>query len=127
MRPRLLPLAGLALTISSSAIAQASPLLETAGGIGSNSGFQGVVSGPGAASTYVNPALLADAPDEFTLSFALIGQQIGVDLQGRTPGTDIPLIVGSRGVTTNGQPLPADIVPTQWLNHGGPNGFTARP
>jgi hypothetical protein len=125
--PRVLLLLGFGLTLASPATAVASPLIETMGGVGSNAGFQGVVTGPGAASTYFNPAMLTDASDEISVGPALIEQQIGVTLQGRTPGADVPLIVGGRGVTSNGQPLPASVVPTQWLNQGGPNGFTKRP
>ncbi|HTQ41409.1 MAG TPA: hypothetical protein VMI75_01545, partial [Polyangiaceae bacterium] len=52
--------------------AQASPLIELAGPVGGNAGVQGVVSGPGAASTYFNPALLADADDGVLLGFSLV-------------------------------------------------------
>ncbi|HEY6458586.1 MAG TPA: hypothetical protein VIY73_00505, partial [Polyangiaceae bacterium] len=107
--------------------AHASPLVEAMGAVGGNAGDQGVVTGPGAASTYFNPALLADAPDEVGLGFAVISEQLGVTLEGRTPGADVPLVVGGRGVTSKGLPLPADIVPTQWLNNGSSSGFAARP
>jgi hypothetical protein len=107
--------------------AAASPLVEAMGAVGGNAGDQGVVAGPGAASTYFNPALLVDAPDEVGLGFAVISEQLGVTLEGRTPGADVPLVVGGRGVTSKGLPLPADIVPTQWLNNGSSSGFAARP
>ena len=112
---------------ASAAPASASPLLEVMGPVGGNGGFQGVVSGPGAASTYFNPALLADAPDELTLSVGLISEQLGVTLEGRLPGGDVPLVIGGRGVTSGGQPLPASVVPTQWLSQGSGQGFVARP
>lgn len=114
-------------SVLSPASAGASPLIEAMGAVGDNAGEQGVVAGPGAASTYFNPAMLSEANDEWTIGVALISQQIGVTLDGRTPGANVPLIVGGRGVTSNGQPLAQSTVPTQWLQQGGPNGFTARP
>jgi hypothetical protein len=137
IRPVLAASALLVLGVPS--VAHASPLIETMGAVGDNAGFQGVVSGPGAASTYFNPALLTDADDELTLGFALISEQLGVTLEGRPAGADVPLVVGTRGVVgPNGQPLPSDVVPTQWLNQGcaagssagqcpAPGGFAARP
>jgi hypothetical protein len=118
--------------------AHASPLIETMGAVGDNAGAQGVVAGPGAASTYFNPALLAAADDEVLLGFALVSEQMGITLDGRPAGSDVPLVVGSRGVVDpTGRPLPPDIVPTQWLKQGcpagsgqgqcPPPGFAARP
>jgi long-chain fatty acid transport protein len=137
--PRPVLAASVLLALGVPAIAHASPLIETMGAVGDNAGFQGVVSGPGSASTYFNPALLTDADDGLTVGFALISQQLGVTLEGRPPGADVPLVVGTRGVVgPNGQPLPSDVVPTQWLNQGcaagsssgqcpAPGGFAARP
>jgi hypothetical protein len=118
--------------------ARASPLIETTGAVGDNGGAQGVVTGAGAASTYFNPALLVDADDEVLVGFVLVSEQIGLTLDGRPAGSDVPLVVGSRGVLDpTGRPLPPDIVPTQWLKQGCPAGagqgqcpgpgFTARP
>jgi long-chain fatty acid transport protein len=115
----------------------ASPLLDASGPVGGTGGAQGVVSGASSASTYFNPALLVDAEDSALLGFALSSEQIGVTLDGRRGG-DVPLSVGSRNILgPNGQPLPNDVVPTQWLNQGCPAGtqagtcpapgFTARP
>jgi long-chain fatty acid transport protein len=113
--------------------AEASPLIDLVGSIGDNAGYQGSVSGPGAASTYFNPAMLMDADENVLLSFVLMTQQIGVTLDGRDGG-DVPLIVGQRNlVGPNGQPIPNTVVPTQWLNHGcfppqcPAPGFPARP
>ena len=132
--------ASMVLALGVPSLAHASPLIETMGAVGDNAGFQGVVSGPGAASTYFNPALLTDASDELTLGFALISEQLGVTLEGRPSGADVPLVVGTRGVVgADGKtPLPSDVVPTQWLNKGcpagsgsgqcpAPGGFAARP
>jgi long-chain fatty acid transport protein len=140
-RARALPLSLLLLVGLSSvaSVARASPLIETTGSVGGNAGVQGVVSGPGAASTYFNPALLIDADDELLLGFAMISEQLGVTLDGRPAGADVPLVVGTRGVVgPDGNPLPPDIVPTQWLKQGcppgsaagqcpAPGGFLARP
>jgi len=121
----------------SPASGRASPLIETTGAVGDQAGDQGVVSGPGAASTYFNPALLVDADDEVLLGFALVSEQMGVTLDGRTGG-DVPLAVGGRDIVDpNGNPIPNGTVPTQWLQHGCPGGtapgdcpppgFAARP
>jgi hypothetical protein len=138
--PALVASVPLALAVlSSTSVVRASPLVETMGAVGDNAGFQGVVSGPGTASTYFNPALLTDADDELALGFAVISEQMGVTLEGRPASADVPLAVGTRGVVgPNGQPLPSDVVPTQWLNQGcaagssagqcpAPGGFAARP
>ena len=105
--------------------AQASPLIELAGPVGGNAGVQGVVSGPGAASTYFNPALLTDADDGVLLGFSLVSEQMGITLQGRNGG-DVPPVVSGRNIlvpTPSGvQPLPNDVVPTQWLQQGCPAG-----
>src|SRR5580692_6687738 len=96
------PLVVFALAALAPSSAWASPLLETMGAVGGNAGAQGVASGPASASTYFNPALLSE--------------QIGVTLDGRPAGADVPVIVGSRGVVdANGKPLPPSVVPTQWL------------
>lgn len=103
--------------------ANASPLLDTVGPVGGNAGAQGVVSGPGAASTYANPALLVDAEDGFLVSYGFVSEQIGVTLEGRPSGSDVPLAVGSRDiVTADGQALPNDRMPTAWLRDGCPGG-----
>jgi len=105
--------------------AKASPLLQTTQSIGDNAGAQGVVAGPGAASSYFNPALLTEADENFLLAFALVSEQVGVTLDGRRGG-DVPLAVGGRDVVTpNGTPIPNDVVPTQWLGQGCPAGTKA--
>lgn len=117
--PIALPLAFAALLVADAA--GASPLIEIAGPIGGNAGEQGVISGPGAASTYFNPALLTDADDGVLLGFSVVSEQMGITLQGRNGG-DVPLAVGGRNILVPGatglQPLPNDVVPTQWLQQG---------
>jgi long-chain fatty acid transport protein len=103
--------------------ASATPLLDTAGPVGGNAGAQGVVSGPGAASTYFNPAQLIAAEDGFLTSFGFVSEQIGVTLDGRPAGSDVPLAVGARDVVgRDGSALPNDRVPTAWLASGCPGG-----
>jgi hypothetical protein len=106
-------------------VAVASPLIETVGSVGGNAGEQGVVAGPGAASTYFNPALLIDADSELLLAYVLVSEQVGITLQGRPPGSDVPLAAGNRGsILVPNQsgsglvPLPNSVVPTQWLQQG---------
>jgi hypothetical protein len=118
---------GLALlaSLSSARTAHASPLIELTGSVGDNGGMQGVVSGPGAASTYFNPALLNDADDGILFAYELVSEQVGVTLYGRHGG-DVPLSVGSRTITSpSGVPIPNDVVPTQWLQNGCPAGTGA--
>jgi long-chain fatty acid transport protein len=127
MRPllRCIPLSILLLGGLAPATVRASPLLEAPGSVGDNAGAQGVVSGPGAASTYFNPALLVFAEDDLLLGFAIISEQVGVTLEGRTGG-EVPLVVGGRDVfAPNGTPLPNSVVPTQWLQQGCPPGTGA--
>ena len=138
-RARLVPIASLLLVLGVTSAAGASPLIETMGSVGGNAGAQGVVSGPGSASTYFNPALLVDADDELLVGVALASEQLGVTLDGRPAGADVPLVVGTRGaVGPDGKPLPPDVVPSQWLKQGcpagsgsgqcpAPGGFAARP
>jgi long-chain fatty acid transport protein len=105
--------------------ASASPTLDTVGPVGGNAGVQGVVSGPGAASTYFNPAMLADAEDELLLGYTVLSEQVGVTLDGRRGG-DVPLSVGDRDILgPDGQPIANDSVPTQWLERGCPAGTAA--
>jgi hypothetical protein len=129
--------AALFVHLSGERLADASPLIELVGSVGDNGGMQGVVSGPGASSTYFNPALLIDADDSVLFAYELVSEQVGVTLYGRTGG-NVPLSVGTRTITSpSGVPLPNDVVPTQWLQQGCPAGtgpgqcpapgFAARP
>ena len=121
---KLVGLATATLAVVYPAVVRASPLIEQFGSVGDNAGRQGVVSGPGAASVYFNPAALTEAEDSFLVAFAFISQQIGVTLDGRNGG-DVPLSVGAHDILgPNGQPLPNDVVPTQWLQNGCPAGTT---
>ncbi|MDF2691661.1 MAG: hypothetical protein K0S65_44 [Labilithrix sp.] len=98
--------------------AKASPLLDTVGPVGGNAGFQGVVSGPGAASTYYNPAMLTEASEELLLGYTVLSEQIGVTLDGRRGG-NVPMAMGQRDILgADGVPIANDSVPTQWLDEG---------
>jgi long-chain fatty acid transport protein len=128
---RILFFSSVTLILLAASPAGASPLVDLVGSIGDNAGGQGVVSGPGAASTYFNPAMLMEAEESVLLSFVVLTQQIGVTLDGRDGG-DVPLIVGQRQLVypnapsvpaaLRGQPIPNTVVPTQWLNLGCPPG-----
>jgi hypothetical protein len=135
MRSRLVGLASILLLATRAA--RGSPTNDVTGAFGGNGGAQGVVSGPSAASTYFNPALLADAEDEALFAFALASEQIGMTLDGR-PGGNVPLAVGGRDIVgPDFKPIPNGSVPTQWLQNGceagtvagscPPPGFAARP
>jgi hypothetical protein len=112
----------------------ASPLFELAGGTLGQGGFNARAAGPGAASTYFNPALLTESSQEFDLGVLVLSDQIALTLDGRTGG-NVPLIVGQRTALDphTHEPIPNDTVPTQWLQHGchtaGCDGdaFAARP
>lgn len=117
--------------------AHASPVMDATGSIGDNAGAQGVVSGPGPASTYFDPALLVDADETVLLSLTLVSEQVGVTLDGRRGG-DVPLVVGGRDILGPGLvPIPNGSVPTPWLRDGctagtqagscPPPGYAARP
>lgn len=112
---------GLALSLALSLMAiksAASPVLETVGAQGGTGGLAAAVTGPSAASTYFNPALLDGAEDQLTVGVAAVSEQIGVTLDGRRGG-DVPLVVGGREVTApDGTPIPNATVPTEWLERG---------
>jgi hypothetical protein len=119
-------------------VAHASPTIDLVGSLGSCGGMQGVVSGPGSASTYFNPSLLISAEESVLFGYELVSEQVGVTLYGRTSGADVPLSVGQRNITSpSGVPISNTVVPTQWLQNGctggtqtgqcPPPGFAARP
>ncbi len=96
-----------------------SPLFELVGDTSGQGGFNARSTGAGAASTYFNPALLADSPQEFNLGLFVLSDQISMILDGR-PAGDVPLVVGDRTALDprTHQPIPNDTVPTQWLQNG---------
>jgi len=116
--PLLLALGALSLA----AEAHATPLFETLGAANSNGGFAPVVSDPSSASAYFNPAMLEWAEDRLDVGVAVLTEQIGVTLDGRPPGHDVPLAIGARNVvygpTGSAMQLPNTVIPTQWLSQG---------
>lgn len=83
-------LMGLCLSVST---AEASPLLDLAGDMGSTAGQQARVVPGGSGAAYFNPALLIDATEGLTLGVAVLTQQIGISLDGR-PGTQFAVPEG---------------------------------
>jgi len=111
--------------LGSASEVHASPLIELQGSLADNAGMQGVVTGPGSASTYWNPALLVDADESILFAYSLVSEQVGVTLYGRTGG-DVPVSVGGRNITSpNGTPISNTVVPTAWLQNGCPAGVQA--
>ncbi len=105
-----------------SSLAHATPLFEAVGPAGSIGGFIPVVCDPSSASAYFNPAMLEDAEDRLDVGIAVVSEQISMTLDGRLPGSDVPLAVGARdivyGPPGSTQQLPNTTVPTQWLQEG---------
>jgi len=134
MKLRTAFLAGLAALALSPRDALASPLFELAGGTLGQGGFNASVTAPGAASTYFNPALLADSDQEFDVGLLVLSDQTSLTLDGR-PGGDVPTLVGDRTLLDprTHAPIPNYTMPTQWLEHGCSTGscagspFAARP
>jgi hypothetical protein len=99
--------------------AEASPLFETMGPVGSDGAMSPSAAGASAASTYFNPALLIDAEDSALFGFAVLSEQIALTLDGRKGGAEVPLAVAGRDVLGgDGQPISNATVPTQWLDQG---------
>src|SRR5690348_13955702 len=92
--------------------AHASPLFELMGsGLGTG-GFNARTSGPSAASTYFNPALLPRAKQGIDLGWYVLNDAISITLDARSHANDVPLSALNR-VRTDAPP-----VPTDWLEHG---------
>ena len=99
--------------------AHASPIVELIGPVGGDSGFNPVIMGASAGSTYFNPALLTEADENALIGFSVYSEQIGITLDGRRNGADVPLSVGGRDILgSDGLPIPNGTVPTQWLAQG---------
>jgi hypothetical protein len=99
--------------------ALASPLFEIVGGSTGQGGLVARSTSPSTASTYFNPALLADADQGFTLGALVLSNQISLTLDGR-PGGDVPALIGDRTALDprSRAPIPNDTVPTGWLENG---------
>jgi hypothetical protein len=98
--------------------ASASPLMDLTGGVDGPGGLQAGTIGGGASAAYFNPALLVQAPFGFTAGFMLVGEQIGVSLDGR-PGTQYAVPDGVANAThADGSPLGGVPLPTNLLQNG---------
>jgi hypothetical protein len=113
-----LAVASLAAGLLAGPVAFASPLLELAGGVGGQGGFNGRVVPGDASSTYYNPSLLVDAPAGLTVGVLVMSEQIGISPTNRPgPGYDVP--VGIENAThANGSRWSNYPIPTQWLQQG---------
>ncbi len=98
--------------------ASASPLFDLTGGTDGLGGLQAGTIGGGASAAYFNPALLVQAPFGFTAGFLVIGEQIGISLDGRT-GTQFAVPDGVANAThPNGSALGNVPIPTSLLQNG---------
>jgi long-chain fatty acid transport protein len=99
----------------------ASPLFELAGGVTGTGGFNARVTGAGAPSTYFNPSLLPQAKQGFELGVMVLTEQISMELDPRTGGSNVPVAVGNRDLTDpSGKPISNATMPTDWLQNGCP-------
>ncbi len=127
--------AAVALVPAAARPAQASPLFELVGGQGGTSGFNARVTGAGAASTYFNPALLADAEKGLELGIFVLsdGIDIQVDARDSSPECaggkcDVPEVFGTGPESFrhgDGSNLKDPTVPTGWLENGRPASDTS--
>jgi hypothetical protein len=100
--------------------ASASPLFDLTGGTDGLGGLQAGTIGGGPSAAYFNPALLVQAPFGFTVGFLVIGQQIGVSLDGRL-GTQYAVPDGVANAThAGGSAFPNVPLPTNLLQNGSP-------
>lgn len=92
--------------------AHASPLFELVGASFGSGGLNARGSGPSAASTYYNPALLPKAKQGLELGWLVLHDAIDVDPRARSSAQDVPTSALDR-VRTDRPP-----VPTSWLDQG---------
>jgi long-chain fatty acid transport protein len=118
---RLGPLFGLTLGSLTLALdASGSPLLDLTGGTDGLGGLQARTIGGGPSAAYFNPALLVQAPFGFTVGFLVVGEQIGVSLDGR-PGTQYAVPDGVANAThADGSAIGNVPIPTNLLQNGRP-------
>jgi long-subunit fatty acid transport protein len=115
--------------------AGASPLFELVGGQGGSSGLNPRVTGAGAASTYFNPALLADAEKGLELGIFVLSDGIDISVDPRDSSAqchsgscDVPSVFGTGPESfrhADGSPLGSPTVPTDWLENGRPQSSTS--
>ncbi len=98
--------------------ASASPVFELAGGVGGEGGLNGRTVPGGSSSTYYNPALLVEADSGLTLGVFMLGEQIGIALDGR-PGSQYDVPAGIENAThADGSRWPNYPIPTSLLQNG---------
>ncbi len=111
--------------------ASASPLFELAGGVTGETGFNARSTGPSAASTYFNPALLAYAEQSVELGVLVLSEQISLTLDGRVDGNVPEAVRDPDLLGPDGNPISNGTLPTRWLEQGCPScghtGFRAHP
>jgi hypothetical protein len=96
----------------------ASPLFDLTGGTDGLGGLQARTIGGGPSAAYFNPALLAKAPFGFTVGILMIGEQIGLSLDGR-PGTEYAVPDGVANAThADGSAIGNVPIPTSLLQNG---------
>ena len=99
--------------------ARASPLLELTGAVQGPGGLGARAVPAGAASAYFNPAFLPDGDEGVELGVFVLGDEIGIRVQARPAGADIP--VGSVDMQRpGGGRYPRHGLPTRWLEEGKP-------
>ena len=108
-----------AAVLASASSARATPVFELLPSPNGNGGLSPVVSGPSSSAAYFNPAMLEDATEDTMIGIGVLSEQIGITLDGRRSGADVPLEVGARDIVgPDGKPIPNATVPTAWLEHG---------
>jgi long-chain fatty acid transport protein len=120
-------------------LARASPLFEVVGDAHGLAGQNARATGPGAASTYFNPALLPEAESGVMLGFFFLSQQIATHLDARASSPacpnrscDIP-VINNAGPEAfrheDGSTIDTPALPTSWLENGrlGPENQIALP
>jgi long-chain fatty acid transport protein len=90
----------------------ASPLFELVGSGFGSGGLNPRATGPSAAASYFNPALLPQAKQGLELGWFFVNDAINVTLDARNPVVDVPAI----GVDRFDVDVPP--VPTDWLENG---------
>ena len=92
-------------------VTRASPLFELIGSSLGSGGFNARGTGPSAASTYFNPALLPKANQGLEVGFLVVNDAIGISLDARSPDADVAL----SNFSTLRKQYP---LPTAWLEQG---------
>jgi len=98
-------------------VAHASPLLELTGGFGGMGGLQARHTGPSAASSYFNPALLTGVRPGLTVGFLVLNSNIALRVDARHPENEV-LDGNQNAFHANGDPIDGKPLPTDWLQNG---------